>query len=469
MSRISQDFINDLGFLYEHVHIKDQDFLNEESEYYDEEAAEMVEDILSTISASMVCEGYSAEAIIGFLLDCSEETIIEKYLSFDENILTESVVPEDYIIEQLEIFDFAINEGLGSLIGKVAKGAVSLAGRVASKPARVAVAKKMMKSKDPAKTAAAVDRLARMKLNKAGAPSDVTKKFVDAAPDVATKTRIAATAPVVGKLVKGVQKVKDIASKAKAALPGIAKGAGMVGLGAVGGYVGSKMAGAGSGQQVSAKPSPSTSSKDDFLKGSALAKLGGKEGRVKGGEFRTMSWSPESKARYAAASKGSAKPSPTPSATPSASGGGSSSAPKSSAPKKAESGTPMQQWAKANPQLASKVKPGQSGYQEISGMRDKPGPGEKKDQTPTTGKPEAKVDTKSVESDIKAEQERLKKKAAQSAATTKESYDAYDVILEYLIDTNQVDTIEEAHYVMLEMDSEAIRNIFEAKYRTEVM
>ncbi len=136
MSRISQNFITNVGYLYEEISVQQQDFLNEDSQYYDAEATEIVEDILSTISASMVCEGYSAEGIIGFLADSSEEDIIEKYLNYDENILIESVVSEEHIVEQLELFDIAINEGLGSLIGKVAKGAVGLAGRVASKPAR---------------------------------------------------------------------------------------------------------------------------------------------------------------------------------------------------------------------------------------------------------------------------------------------------------------------------------------------
>ena len=105
MSRISQDFINNVGYLYEEINIQQHDFLNENSEYYDEEAAELVEDIISTISVTMVYEGYSAEGIIGFLADSSEEEIIERYLNFDENILTESNVPEEYIEEQLEILD----------------------------------------------------------------------------------------------------------------------------------------------------------------------------------------------------------------------------------------------------------------------------------------------------------------------------------------------------------------------------
>jgi hypothetical protein len=40
-------------------------------------------------------------------------------------------------------------------------------------------------------------------------------------------------------------------------------------------------------------------------------------------------------------------------------------------------------------------------------------------------------------------------------------YDAYDLVLEYLFDTGHVDTIEEANYVMMQMDSNYIQNIVE--------
>lgn len=46
-------------------------------------------------------------------------------------------------------------------------------------------------------------------------------------------------------------------------------------------------------------------------------------------------------------------------------------------------------------------------------------------------------------------------------------YDTYDLVLEYLLDNGHVDTVEEAHYVMLEMDSEYIQSICEAKYGTK--
>ena len=40
-------------------------------------------------------------------------------------------------------------------------------------------------------------------------------------------------------------------------------------------------------------------------------------------------------------------------------------------------------------------------------------------------------------------------------------YDAYDLVLEYLLSEGHADTIEEAHYVMLQMNAEHIRNIVE--------
>jgi hypothetical protein len=43
-----------------------------------------------------------------------------------------------------------------------------------------------------------------------------------------------------------------------------------------------------------------------------------------------------------------------------------------------------------------------------------------------------------------------------------EGVDAYDLVLEYLFSQGHVDTIEEAHYVMMEMDVETIGNIVEA-------
>ena len=47
-----------------------------------------------------------------------------------------------------------------------------------------------------------------------------------------------------------------------------------------------------------------------------------------------------------------------------------------------------------------------------------------------------------------------------------ESYTPYDIVLEYLLSSEQVATIEEANYVMTEMDAETIQGIVEAQKKT---
>jgi hypothetical protein len=75
-----------------------------------------------------------------------------------------------------------------------------------------------------------------------------------------------------------------------------------------------------------------------------------------------------------------------------------------------------------------------------------------------------KIDTKEVEASIKAEMEKQKKKMEQQKTATtpvKESYEPYDIILEYLMDRGHADTIEEAHYIMLEMDTDSVGAIMQ--------
>jgi hypothetical protein len=406
MSRISQDFINDLGFLYEHIHVKDQDFLNEESEYYDEEASELVEDIISTVSLSMIYEGFSANAVIGFLADSSEEEIIEKYLSFDENILTESNVSEEYIEEQLEI----LNEFVGALfrVGKaLVKGAKYAKG---------------------AKGAAPFTRMASG-FKSAGTAAERIAKQGPKASSIVRST-----------LSKGVQKVKDIAKGAKAALTGPtakkvalgAAGLGAAGLaGGIGGYMGAKLAGAGSGSKPTDSPRPTTTTPAPAPAAAAPKPV-------------ATTPAPATPAKPATTP---AKPATTP-------------AKPATTPAKPDYET----WAKKYPDLASRVKPGQSGYEEISARRDKPGSYEKQDQTPTQGSPTAQIDPRAIEDSLKAEQERQKKRMEQqnkTPVTAKESYEPYDIVLNYLLSEGHADTLDEANYIMLEMDENAICTIVE--------
>jgi hypothetical protein len=400
MSRISQDFINSVGYLYEEINVQQNDFLNEESEYYDADAAELVEDIISSICLSMIYEGYSASSVIGFLADSSEEDILEKYLSFDANILSESTVDEDYIQEQLELLENRLRAAAS--LGKAAF--------------------KTLFGKGPGYAA--------------------TKLQGPRAPGVVDKAKVV--------ISKATQKVKDVASKAKEALPKVAKGAGIFGLGAAGGYVGAKMAGAGAPTSSNAPKPPSASN---------------------------------TPAKPATPSKSASSAPSSPSGGSKASSAATPAKPKSPAAAKSE-------WEKANPRLAQAEKLRQQGAsredinkvlynkgtaasqgsgqsqmekdaEELRKMTDR----SKQRQGKLMGGPEGPgtIDTKSVEADIKAAQERQKKQMEQqkNAMTAKESYEPYDIILDYLFSRGHADTLDEANYIMMEMDEKAIGMIIE--------
>ena len=68
---------------------------------------------------------------------------------------------------------------------------------------------------------------------------------------------------------------------------------------------------------------------------------------------------------------------------------------------------------------------------------------------------------------ISKDVEDIRKMQATSRASqgVKESYDAYDLVLEYLLSQGHADTLEEANYVMLEMDAEMIGGIIDIFYK----
>jgi hypothetical protein len=241
-------------------------------------------------------------------------------------------------------------------------------------------------------------------------------------------------------------------------------------IGAIGGAIGTKMAGGGQGPSPSnAKPSPS--SNDDFMKGSALAKLGGREGRIKDGEFRTMSWSQQSKDRYNKA-KGASTPTPKPPAPSDAgrgngSGGGAKPAPtppKKPAPAKLgntsfERRTPnsaelkgAQEYKAANPN----AKP-----EDVLKAAKEAGKRQKSVDTDVAkfNKPEELNKPAPAGSALAAEQER--RKAQKQTVSSSYEYDAYDLVLEYLFDNGHANTIAEAEYLMTELDESFIQSLVE--------
>ena len=91
------------------------------------------------------------------------------------------------------------------------------------------------------------------------------------------------------------------------------------------------------------------------------------------------------------------------------------------------------QWSKLYPELAKKVKP--DGTQK------------------GTGQSQMEKDAAELRAMQKSSQER------QEADKKKLKKEAYEVVLDYLISEGHADTVEEAHYVMMQMDAENIQSI----------
>lgn len=458
---MSHLLVEDIAYLFSEISNRDNNLLNEESDYYDEELAELVEDMISTISLSMIYEGYSASAIISFLADSSDQDLIEKYFNFDENVITESVVSDEYIQEQAYILESLFSEAKFS-------GLKNLLKRVATKPARAAAAKRMASSKNPEKTRAAYQRLAQREARKGNAGGySKTSSPVDGGKKMsATQSAELLTK---GKIGQATQKVREIGSKIKTASPKIAKGALIAGTGVLAGYAGAKLSGGGGGGV--AKPEPS---------GGAPKPKGG-AGYVdvpgKGKRYYASSDKKYYKNYNDALAARNSRRGVTPAAPSAAGGGGGASGgdgtggggfakPAPAKPVVKQTGDKakdMETWAKANPELAKKVKdqPKRSSLsadvEDIKQMQQR----SKQRRGAEMGGEEGpgKVDPKSVESDIAAEKERQRKRA--ESATKKESYDFYDVVLQYLFDTEQVESVAEANYVMSEMSEEDINLIVE--------
>lgn len=422
---MSHSLVEDIGYLFSEISNRDNNLLNEESDYYDEEISSLTEEILFSICYGMASEGYSANAILDFLANSSEQNILEYYLNSN---LIESSVSQEYILEQLEILD----EGIGSAFKIIGKGLAS--------------------------TAKQAGRTAKVAVKRAVGPG--VRKNVKAA---------------VSKVKDIGTKAKELGGKVKTAAPTVAKGALIAGTGVLAGYGGAKLSGGGGGGV--AKPQPS---------GGAPKPKGG-AGYVdvpgKGKRYYASSDKKYYKNYNDALAARNSRRGVTPAAPSAAGGGGGTSGgggasggggtggggfakPAPAKPVVKQTGDKakdMETWAKANPELAKKVKdqPKRSSLsadvEDIKQMQQR----SKQRRGAEMGGEEGpgKVDPKSVESDIAAEKERQRKRA--ESATKKESYDFYDVVLQYLFDTEQVESVAEANYVMSEMSEEDINLIVE--------
>jgi len=446
--------LEDIKYLYEGISLEQHDFLNEESEYFDEEIVELIEEITYSIAFGMLHEGYSANGVLNFLSKSSEEDIIEYYLN--PPVIAEDLVSQEHIDEQAEI----IFEKLGLLknLSKVfAKRAPAL------------------------KTAGPLT------------PQAATRLAMKGKPTLATKAKVGMQRLIGPKGRKAVDAVKSAAADASKKLPAIAKGALLVGTGVGAGYLGAKLGGAGGGEGSSdgAKTSP-----EDKAKWNASSAAGGQAAFKAGGGAAKMKQNPEMSAadvqkigmqnlrKLAAGSTPPAAAPAAPSGGGSGSGGGSSSGSRVTPAKPSKPQTPAkptdgaERRTPTSTELAAAQKARKDALEAGKSKEEAEKAAVKagvERGSKLMGGPEGpgQIDPKSVEADIKAEQERQKKRQEQQASqsqttTTKESYDAYDIILEYLMNTEQAETLDEAHYIMLEMDEIAVGNILE-EYENHIL
>ena len=334
MSNLSHYIIEDVQNLYSHI--------SETSQTEIDEINEVAGDIYATVAYSMLHEGYSASGILGFLSTAPDEEILERYYNFDENLIAESTISEEYINEQVEQLDEFVGAAL-RILGAAAKGAKFAKGVKGFAP-----------------------------LARGGAALK--------AAGTAT-SRVAQQGTRASSVIRaGLSKIKGDATKALPALKNAAK---------------------------------------TLIPGAAGFALG----RMTAPKGEAPKPPKETKAPEVSTPAPSGPAAP---AKPKTNKDGSEVTTKG---KNSAGLTPMQQWAKNFPGMASKVKPGQSGYEEIQALN-KP-------------KPEPKPTEKSVEKDTKVKKE------------------AYDIVLDYLISEGHAETVEEAHYVMMQMDAEYIQSIVE--------
>ena len=92
-----------------------------------EEVENFATDVYVAVATSMLHEGYSATGVLGFLSTASDEEILEKFGDYNETVISESTISEEYIEEQaqqLDEFVGALMRGASALVkgARYAKG-----------------------------------------------------------------------------------------------------------------------------------------------------------------------------------------------------------------------------------------------------------------------------------------------------------------------------------------------------------
>ena len=492
----------------------------------EQEVQELGLEIIENAAYVLFSQGYDVDDVISYFTEAENNTIVEDFVNFAEgNLIIESVaVSDEYIEEQFQQLDERLGGILSGAAKLVGKGATALGKAVTGLGNKATAVGRAQNIKN-----IRADKLAKWKqgslatpMGPAAKPAGLLQKAGDFAKGVMTKAKDVVKkipgAGLVSKVAKGpIGKVVGRAAPGVgAALYGMdavdrAKkgdwgGAALSGVGAVASAVpgvgtlaslapaGIQMAtdamgltGDKSKKGPSAKTTPAGTPKPpkagmvDTSKGQryksssdtkhyknyndALAARRSRRGETAPAaptvKAAPSTSAPEVKATNTLAAKSTqpaVKPSTSPQLSPGGRRGNSDLAGKTFATGKTKGGTPYEMRTPTSAEMAaSKAKGGgEEGVKaavQRSGqlMGGQEGPG--------------KIDTQSVQADLKAQQERDKNKSPKTTApqpvNASYEYDAYDLVLEYLFSQGHVGTLDEAHYVMLEMEPEVIQDIVE--------
>jgi hypothetical protein len=491
MSRLTGSETKNLVEAYYAIYAR-QEEVNEEFTQADLEV-----EIFEAVSYALISQGHTANDVLEYFANVDDEVIIEDLVALSEGtLIVESVVSEEYIEEQMQQLDEIIGAALR--IGGAALKAAKFAPKGGAGKAALGAAGR------------AAQRVAQQGTKASAVVRPALGRAVQAVKGAASSVK--------SKIGGAVSKVKDVAKGALNKLPGgsggkLAGAAKLVGKAALGGvaFEGGMRAVRGLTSGKGSPSAPKAAPTGDKAKFNASAALGGKTAFAAGGGSAAMKKDPKltaadiqkkgnealfkggggkaamgGKSRaevIAAGTKATApKKAPAAPAAPSRGGsgggggggtGGGGGAP--TAPKAAPSKAPDKQ---------SPAKLGSTSFErrtptsaEFKGAQEKRSAGGSPEDVLKAAQTAGKAQ-KSVDADLKkanspeqlnkpapagsalaAEQEKRKK----AQTTTSESYDAYDLVLEYLFSYGHAETMEEAHYIMSQMDDEMVQEIYESR------
>jgi len=453
------------------------------------------QEIFETVAYALISQGHTAIDVLEYFANVDNEVIAEDIFAIVEGtLLIESVVSEEYIEEQMQQLDEILGAALR--IGQAAvKGA-----QFAQKTGMLARAGGALKAAGTAATrvaqqgakASAVVRpaIGRALQGAKGAIGGAISNIKNVATGALNKLpggaggKLAGAAKLAGKAVLGGAAFEG-GMRAVQALAGGGGGAPAAKTAPTGdkakfnasAALGGKTAFAAGGGAAAMKKDPKLTAADIQKRGTeALFKAGGgKSAEVQKGQTRAQVIAQGSKN---VAPKATVPAKPTPAAA----------APEVKATNTIAAKPTQPAVAPAKPKTEPAAKPaGQSTMsQQAAELRDM----QKASQMRQQGQDVTGANITSVRKDVEkfnkpeelnkpapagtalaAEQERRRKAQAQAEAqkqtvSASYEYDAYDLVLEYLFDTEQAETVKEAHYLMTEMNSEMIQSIVEAKRKS---